>query len=74
LTGDTLQLGLDFTRKGDVVRLEMDGRALVDRQLRASAANGDQRVQLRSTRPVRWRTLTVDAATWTGASSAPAPR
>ena len=74
LSGDTLQLGLVFTRKGDVVRLEMDGRALVDRQLRASAANGDQRVQLRSTRPVRWRTLTVDAATWTGANSAPAPR
>ena len=63
LSGDTLEASLVLARKGDVVRLEIDGRAVFDRQLRPSAAAADQRVQLRSSRPARFRALAVEAGT-----------
>ncbi|MEY2747750.1 MAG: hypothetical protein RL112_2792, partial [Planctomycetota bacterium] len=62
LSGDEVELSLHLSRKGDVVRFEVDGRALVDRLLRASSGAG-QRVQLRSTRPARVRELRLEART-----------
>jgi hypothetical protein len=62
LAGDEVLLALHLTRKGDVVRFEVDGRALVDRLLRAPAA-ASQRVELRSTRPARVRELQIEART-----------
>ena len=62
LGGDEVELSLHLTRKGDVVRFEVDGRVLVDRLLRAPASTGG-RVQLRSTRPARARELQLEART-----------
>jgi serine/threonine-protein kinase len=62
LSGDEVELSLHLTRKGDVVRFEVDGRALVDRLLRPPGA-ARQAVQWRSTRPARVRELLLEART-----------